>query len=226
MKQNPDLVWELLKEIMQTCPVLLNRAPTLHRLGIQAFQPKLIEGRAILLHPLVCPAFNADFDGDQMAVHVPITVEARAEAWKLMCGRQNFLSPATGEPLAIPSQDMVLGCYYLTTHCNRSTIKYQQGSGFYFNNFSDVLNAYRRKIVDLHAFVWVKYDGHLEQGNDQDDPIEIRINSYGQWTEIYQYIQKSYSQTNTPINQYICTTPGRILFNFIIKKTLVKNLVW
>ena len=226
MKQNPDLVWELLKEIMQTCPVLLNRAPTLHRLGIQAFQPKLIEGRAILLHPLVCPAFNADFDGDQMAVHVPITVEARAEAWKLMCGRQNFLSPATGEPLAIPSQDMVLGCYYLTTHCNRSTIKYQQGSGFYFNNFSDVLNAYRRKIVDLHAFVWVKYDGHLEQGNDQDDPIEIRINSYGQWTEIYQYIQKSYSQNNTPINQYICTTPGRILFNFIIKKTLVKNLVW
>ena len=226
MKQNPDLVWELLKEIMQACPVLLNRAPTLHRLGIQAFQPKLIEGRAILLHPLVCPAFNADFDGDQMAVHVPITVEARAEAWKLMCGRQNFLSPATGEPLAIPSQDMVLGCYYLTTHCNKSTIKYQQGSGFYFNNFSDVLNAYRRKIVDLHAFVWVKFDGHLEQGNDQDDPIEIRINSYGQWTEIYQYIQKSYSQTNTPINQYICTTPGRILFNFIIKKTLVKNLVW
>nr|YP_009185263.1 beta' subunit of RNA polymerase [Phacotus lenticularis]ALO63612.1 beta' subunit of RNA polymerase [Phacotus lenticularis] len=226
MKQNPDLVWELLKEIMQTCPVLLNRAPTLHRLGIQAFQPKLIEGRAILLHPLVCPAFNADFDGDQMAVHVPITVEARAEAWKLMCGRQNFLSPATGEPLAIPSQDMVLGCYYLTTHCNKSTIKYQQGSGFYFNNFSDVLNAYHRKIVDLHAFVWVKFDSHLEQGNDQDDPLEIRINIYGQWTEIYQYIQNSYSKNNTPINQYICTTPGRILFNFIIQKTLVKNLVW
>jgi DNA-directed RNA polymerase beta' subunit len=226
MKQNPDLVWELLKEIMQTCPVLLNRAPTLHRLGIQAFQPKLIEGRAILLHPLVCPAFNADFDGDQMAVHVPITVEARAEAWKLMCGRQNFLSPATGEPLAIPSQDMVLGCYYLTTHCNKSTIKYQQGSGFYFNNFSDVLNAYNRKIVDLHAFVWVKFDSHLEQGNDQEDPLEIRINLYGQWTEIYQYIQNSYSKNNTPINQYICTTPGRILFNFIIQKTLVKNLVW
>jgi DNA-directed RNA polymerase subunit beta' len=99
---------------MQTCPVLLNRAPTLHRLGIQAFQPKLIEGRAILLHPLVCSAFNADFDGDQMAVHVPITVEARAEAWKLMLSRNNILSPATGDPLAIPSQDMLLGCYYLT----------------------------------------------------------------------------------------------------------------
>ena len=101
---------------MKTCPVLLNRAPTLHRLGIQAFQPKLIDGRAILLHPLVCSAFNADFDGDQMAVHIPITVEARAEAWKLMLSRNNLLSPATGEPLAIPSQDMVLGCYYLTTN--------------------------------------------------------------------------------------------------------------
>ena len=234
MKKDPDLIWELLKEIMQTCPVLLNRAPTLHRLGIQAFQPKLIEGRAILLHPLVCPAFNADFDGDQMAVHVPITVEARAEAWKLMCARLNFLSPATGEPLAIPSQDMVLGCYYLTTFCNKSTIKNQKGSGFSFSNFSDVLNAYHRQIIDLHALVWVKFEGHLEQGNDQDDPIEIRIHSYGNWNEIYQYIQKNYCASKntfdyashdhlikTPsgnlVTQYICTTPGRILFNFLIR---------
>lgn len=219
IKKDPDLIWELLKEIMQTCPVLLNRAPTLHRLGIQAFQPKLIEGRAILLHPLVCPAFNADFDGDQMAVHVPITVEARAEAWKLMCARQNFLSPATGDPLAIPSQDMVLGCYYLTTHCNKGTIKNQKGSGFSFSDFSDVLNAYRRQIIDLHSLVWVKFDGNLEQGNDQDDPIEIRINSYGHWNEIYQFIQLNYSKNNNLVNQYICTTPGRILFNFIIQNT-------
>jgi DNA-directed RNA polymerase beta' subunit len=227
MKKDPDLTWELLKEIMQTCPILLNRAPTLHRLGIQAFQPKLIEGRAILLHPLVCPAFNADFDGDQMAVHVPITIEARAEAWKLMCARQNFLSPATGEPLAIPSQDMVLGCYYLTTHCNKSSIKNQKGSGFSFSDFSDVLNAYRRQIIDLHALVWVKFDGHLEQENQLESTIELRINSYGNWNEIYQFIQKNYSKKQNLVNQYICTTPGRILFNFIVQKTLFgfsKNL--
>jgi DNA-directed RNA polymerase beta' subunit len=220
MKKDPDLTWELLKEIMQTCPILLNRAPTLHRLGIQAFQPKLIEGRAILLHPLVCPAFNADFDGDQMAVHVPITIEARAEAWKLMCARQNFLSPATGEPLAIPSQDMVLGCYYLTTHCNKSSIKNQKGSGFSFSDFSDVLNAYRRQIIDLHAFVWVKFDGHLEQENQLESTIELRINSYGNWNEIYQFSQKNYSKNQNLVNQYICTTPGRIIFNFIVQKTL------
>nr|YP_009491900.1 beta subunit of RNA polymerase [Lacunastrum gracillimum]AWI68015.1 beta subunit of RNA polymerase [Lacunastrum gracillimum] len=105
----------LLNEIMTNHPVLLNRAPTLHRLGIQAFQPKLVEGRAILLHPLVCPAFNADFDGDQMAVHLPITVEARAEAWTLIFSRNHLISPATGDPIVLPSQDMVLGCYYLTS---------------------------------------------------------------------------------------------------------------
>jgi DNA-directed RNA polymerase beta' subunit len=217
IQKNPSVTWELLKEIMQTCPVLLNRAPTLHRLGIQAFQPKLIDGRAILLHPLVCPAFNADFDGDQMAVHVPITVEARAEAWKLMGARNNFLAPSTGEPLAIPSQDMVLGCYYLTTNCNKPTIQLQRGTGLAFSNFSDVLNAYHRQIIDLHSLVWVKFDDLLEQGNDQDEPIEIRINSYGNWKEIYQYNQKNYTYKNHLVNEYICTTPGRILFNFYIR---------
>nr|YP_010580315.1 RNA polymerase beta' subunit [Edaphochlamys debaryana]UZS90699.1 RNA polymerase beta' subunit [Edaphochlamys debaryana] len=117
IQTNPLLISQLLREIMKECPVLLNRAPTLHRLGFQAFQPKLVDGKAILLHPLVCPAFNADFDGDQMAVHVPITFEARAEAWKLMLARNNLTSPATGEPIILPSQDMVLGCYYLTTNC-------------------------------------------------------------------------------------------------------------
>ena len=115
LKTNTTLSLEILTEVMLNHPILLNRAPTLHRLGIQAFQAKLVEGRAILLHPLVCPAFNADFDGDQMAVHIPITIEARAEAWKLMFSRGNLLSPATGDPILLPSQDMVLGCYYLTT---------------------------------------------------------------------------------------------------------------
>ena len=115
IKSNPNSILEILLEVMENRPILLNRAPTLHRLGIQAFQPKLVSGRAILLHPLVCPAFNADFDGDQMAVHVPLSLQACVEAWKLMGSRNNLLSPATGEPVIIPSQDMVLGCYFLTT---------------------------------------------------------------------------------------------------------------
>ena len=115
MRQDHPILWEILQQVMQQHPVLLNRAPTLHRLGIQAFQPKLVHGRAILLHPLVCTAFNADFDGDQMAVHLPLSFQAQGEAWKLLWSRNNLLSPATGQPILVPSQDMVLGCYYLTT---------------------------------------------------------------------------------------------------------------
>nr|YP_010564912.1 RNA polymerase beta' subunit [Chlamydomonas chlamydogama]UZA61915.1 RNA polymerase beta' subunit [Chlamydomonas chlamydogama] len=220
IKTNPSLTWELLREIMQTCPILLNRAPTLHRLGIQAFQPKLIDGRAILLHPLVCAAFNADFDGDQMAVHVPITTEARSEAWKLMLARNNILSPATGDPLAIPSQDMVLGCYYVTTNCNKKTIKYQRGSGFYFNSILEALKAYECSQIDLHANVWVKWNGLIENGSDQEEPVEIQLNKHGYWKEIYASKQKTYDYNNLSINQYICTTPGKILFNLTIQKIL------
>jgi DNA-directed RNA polymerase beta' subunit len=223
IKTNPSLIWELLREIMQTCPVLLNRAPTLHRLGIQAFQPKLIDGRAILLHPLVCSAFNADFDGDQMAVHVPITVEARAEAWKLMLSRNNILSPATGDPLAIPSQDMVLGCYYLTTNLLNSkthNFAHRKGSGSYFSNIDDALKNYELNKIDLHANIWLKWNGFIENGSDQEEPIEIRIDSYGNWKEIYNKSQKSYNYKNNRSAEYILTTPGKILFNQIIKKSL------
>jgi len=115
MREDHPALWEMLQELMQHHPILLNRAPTLHRLGIQAFQPLLVHGRAIQLHPLVCTAFNADFDGDQMAVHLPLSFQAQGEAWKLLWSRNNLLSPATGQPILVPSQDMVLGCYYLTT---------------------------------------------------------------------------------------------------------------
>ena len=121
IRQNHPILWEVLQYLMQQHPVLLNRAPTLHRLGIQAFQPKLVQGRAIRLHPLVCTAFNADFDGDQMAVHVPLSFQSQGEAWKLLWSRNNLLSPATGQPILVPSQDMVLGCYYLTTLNHRTT---------------------------------------------------------------------------------------------------------
>ena len=120
IRQDHPVLWEILQQLMQQHPVLLNRAPTLHRLGIQSFQPQLVQGRAILLHPLVCTAFNADFDGDQMAVHVPLSFQAQAEAWKLLWSRNNLLSPATGQPILVPSQDMVLGCYYLTTANQRA----------------------------------------------------------------------------------------------------------
>ena len=203
---------------MQVTPVLLNRAPTLHRLGIQAFVPKLIEGRAILLHPLVCSAFNADFDGDQMAVHVPITVEARAEAWKMMLSRNNLLSPATGDPLAIPSQDMVLGCYYLTTFANNSKIL--RGSGMYFNNLEDVMKLFEQKLIDLHALIWLKWTQLIENGNDQESPVEIRVSPYGNWQEITSNYQKYYDSNHNLINLYMCTTPGRIFFNLIIQNTM------
>ena len=147
MIENQDeRVWDIVEEVIKEHPVLLNRAPTLHRLGIQAFEPKLIEGKAIRLHPLVCPAFNADFDGDQMAVHVPISEEAQAEARLLMLGANNILSPKNGEPIATPGQDMVLGNYYLTMEKAG-----EEGEGRVFRNSNDVVMAYERREITLHT---------------------------------------------------------------------------
>nr|AOH77164.1 beta' subunit of RNA polymerase [Dunaliella salina] len=217
IKNNRPLALELLREIMQVSPVLLNRAPTLHRLGFQAFVPKLVEGRAILLHPLVCSSFNADFDGDQMAVHVPITIEARAEAWKLMLSRNNMLSPATGDPLSIPSQDMVLGCYYLTTNSNKATLSLLRGSGFFFTDLQKVLYQYDLQQIDLHALVWVKWSGLIENGNDQEEPLEIRLSTTGHWQELsYNYI-RHFDYSSQLIHQYMSTTPGRILFYSLLQ---------
>jgi len=149
-------VWDLLEDIIEDHSVLLNRAPTLHRLGIQAFQPKLIEGKAIKIHPLVCAAFNADFDGDQMAVHIPLSYEAQAESRILMLSSHNILSPSNGAPLAVPSQDIVLGCYYLTK--SKSGCK---GEGKMFSNPEETLLTYDLGIVDLHAKVKVRIDGKI-----------------------------------------------------------------
>ncbi len=149
-------VWDALDEVVREYPVLLNRAPTLHRLGIQAFEPVLIEGKALQLHPLVCAAFNADFDGDQMAVHVPLSVEAQVEARCLMMSTNNILSPANGKPIIIPSQDMVLGIYYLT----RSR-EYVKGEGMVFSDPGEVRSAYDAGAVDLHAIVKVRMEGGM-----------------------------------------------------------------
>jgi len=147
-------VWDTLDEVVKEYPVLLNRAPTLHRLGIQAFEPILIEGKAIQLHPLVCTAFNADFDGDQMAVHIPLSVEAQIEARVLMLSSNNILSPANGHPIIVPSQDIVLGIYYMTRGVSGS-----KGEGKIFANPEEVRCAYDAKAVDLHARITVRIDG-------------------------------------------------------------------
>jgi len=156
VERKGDEVWDILEEIIEDHPVLLNRAPTLHRLGIQAFQPILIEGKAIRIHPLVCAAFNADFDGDQMAVHVPLSYEAQAETAVLMLSSHNILSPAHGKPLAIPSQDMVLGCYYLTKAKSGDL-----GEGKVFSSPDEVIMAYNAGKVGLHAKIKVRIDGKL-----------------------------------------------------------------
>ena len=144
-------VWDVLEEVIREHPVLLNRAPTLHRLGIQAFEPVLVEGRAIKIHPMVCTAYNADFDGDQMAVHVPLSAEAQAEARLLMLSANNLLSPAHGNPVATPTQDMVLGCYYLTIEKEGA-----KGEGKYFRDLDEVKMAYDSKDIELHSLIFVR----------------------------------------------------------------------
>ena len=154
VENREPVVYKVLEYVVQDHPVLLNRAPTLHRLGIQAFQPVLIDGKAIQLHPLVCSAFNADFDGDQMAVHVPLSLEAQIESRVLMLASHNILHPANGQPIAVPSQDMVLGCYYLTRPKEGD-----KGEGKFFGSIGEGLLAYENKAVGLHAIVNVRHNG-------------------------------------------------------------------
>ena len=152
-------VWDALEIVIKDHPVLLNRAPTLHRLGIQAFEPVLVEGRALKLHPLVCTAYNADFDGDQMAVHVPLSAEAQAEARFLMLAANNLLKPSDGKPVAVPTQDMVLGSYYLTV------VKPDEpGANKVFRDTNEAIMAYQDGVVGLHAPIRVRMEKDGEQG--------------------------------------------------------------
>ena len=152
IQQSESIIDPVLEKVLKSHPIFLNRAPTLHRLGIQAFEPILVQGRAIKLHPLVCSAFNADFDGDQMAVHIPLSWEAQSECYMLMLAPYNFLSPANGEPIIMPSQDMVLGCYYLTVN----NIKGLLGSNHYFANLDDIILAYNQNKVEIHSEIWIR----------------------------------------------------------------------
>jgi len=194
-QERPE-VWDYLEEVVREHPILLNRAPTLHRLGIQAFEPLLVEGKAIQIHPLVCAAFNADFDGDQMAVHIPLSVEAQVEAQTLMLSTNNILSPAHGRPLTIPSQDMVLGCYYLTLEK-----KGQKGEGRIFGRPEEVLLALESKEISLQAAVKLRFTGpFMNLATYYDDQAVM--------TCPVQEIQR----------ELIETTPGRIIFNSILPK--------
>src|SRR5437867_4025441 len=165
-KEKPE-VWDILDEVIREHPVLLNRAPTLHRLGIQAFEPVLIEGKAIQLHPLVCAAFNADFDGDQMAVHVPLSLEAQLEARVLMMSTNNILSPANGKPIIVPSQDIVLGLYYMTLARDD-----EPGEGMSFGTLAEIELALQSKSVSLHTKITARYRGVNSEGEPEVQRVQ------------------------------------------------------
>jgi len=188
-RQEP-IVWDILEEVIREHPVLLNRAPTLHRLGIQAFEPVLVEGKAIKIHPLVCTTFNADFDGDQMAVHIPLSAEAQIEASVLMLASNNLLSPASGQPITVPSQDIVLGCYYLTL--GRDELK---GENKMFNSIDDVLLALDAGVVETQSKIRLRWKGDL---------IDLTL----------EHNSQDVMRANIrEVDQVIDTTVGRVIFN-------------
>ena len=191
-------MWDILEEVIREHPVLLNRAPTLHRLGIQAFEPVLVEGKAIRIHPLVCTAFNADFDGDQMAVHIPLSPEAQIEASVLMMSSNNILSPASGQPIAMPSQDIVLGCYYLTK--SKADAK---GEGRAFSSLDDVLLALEAGEVETLSPIRLRYTGRLVDLTVARDSQDV--------------LDAAEQQVDHKI---INTTVGRVIFNDALPKEM------
>ncbi|MCX6286837.1 MAG: DNA-directed RNA polymerase subunit beta' [Bacteroidetes bacterium] len=204
------VVWDILENIMKGHPVMLNRAPTLHRLGIQAFQPKLIEGKAIQLHPLVCTAFNADFDGDQMAVHVPLGNAAILEAQLLMLASHNILNPANGAPITVPSQDMVLGLYYMTKARKTDTDKKIRGENMTFYSPEEVIIAFNEKKVDLHAVIKVRMN-LLEDGKEVSSMMETTVGR----VIFNQVVPREYGY----INQLLTKKSLRDIIGAILKKT-------
>ena len=213
IQQTESIIDPVLEKVLKSHPIFLNRAPTLHRLGIQAFEPILVQGRAIKLHPLVCSAFNADFDGDQMAVHIPLSLEAQAECYMLMLAPYNFLSPANGEPIIMPSQDMVLGCYYLTVNNMEGLL----GSNHYFANLDDISLAYNQNKIEIHSEIWLRID---EDNSFLSNLSKIITLSDETTIEYYKDRQIRKTKSGEIIVQYIRTTTGRALLNYVLQKTL------
>uniref|UniRef100_A0AAU8L1K8 DNA-directed RNA polymerase subunit beta' n=1 Tax=Primulina flexusa TaxID=3229917 RepID=A0AAU8L1K8_9LAMI len=230
IREKEPIIWEILQEVMQGHPVLLNRAPTLHKLGIQAFEPVLVGGRAICLHPLVCKGFNADFDGDQMAVHVPLSLEAQAEARLLMFSHMNLLSPAIGDPISVPTQDMLIGLYVLTSgnrrgicvnrynRWNRRNYQNKRGDNNNFNytkeplfsNSYDAIGAYRQKRINLDSPLWLRWRLDQRVISSREIPIEVHYESLGTYYEIYGHYLIVRSIKKEIIFIYIRTTGGHI----------------
>jgi DNA-directed RNA polymerase subunit beta' len=218
IQQNESIIDQVLEKVLKNHPIFLNRAPTLHRLGIQAFEPIIVKGRAIKLHPLVCSAFNADFDGDQMAVHIPLSIEAQAECYMLMLAPYNFLSPANGEPIIIPSQDMVLGCYYLTVQ----NIDGLLGSNHYFSNLDDVILAYNQNKIEIHSEIWIRMQQTILNKSQFIEKKELSDKTF---IEEYKDQQIRRAKNGEIIVQYIKTTTGRAILNYLIQKTLDFNFL-
>ncbi|CAN0929016.1 DNA-directed RNA polymerase subunit beta' [Linum grandiflorum] len=213
------IVWEILQEVMRGHPILLNRAPTLHRLGIQAFQPILVQGRAICLHPLVCKGFNADFDGDQMAVHLPLSLEAQAEARLLMFSHINLLSPTIGDPISIPTQDMLIGLYILTSGNRRGVGANRYNPWNHNNKYTkeplfcnsyDAIGAYRQKKIKLDSPLWLRWQLDQRVIVSSEAPIEVHYESLGTYYEIYGHYLLVGSIKKEILSIYIRTTVGHI----------------
>nr|YP_009546125.1 RNA polymerase beta' subunit [Gloeochaete wittrockiana]ASQ40186.1 RNA polymerase beta' subunit [Gloeochaete wittrockiana] len=216
--KNNAFIKHLLEEIITDRAVLLNRAPTLHRLGIQAFIPVLIEGNAIQLHPLVCSAFNADFDGDQMAVHIPLSARAQHEVQTTMLASYNILSPATGEPIITPTQDIVLGCYYLTVGDSKALDKVNKS--LIYNSCLDVLLAYRYRLTSLHSYIWVCVNYGVKDSIIETELLKFRFHGLNAFTKIYKNRRIRENLNITFYIQYIHTTTGRVLFNQFMQNAL------
>ncbi|KEH18366.1 DNA-directed RNA polymerase subunit beta [Medicago truncatula] len=211
IREKEPIVWEILQEVMRGHPVLLNRAPTLHRLGIQAFQPILVEGRAICLHPLVCKGFNADFDGDQMAVHVPLSLEAQVEARLLMFSDTNLLSPAIGDPISVPTQDMLIRLYVLTSG-NRRGICANRYNPFNCRNSKNEKITYRQKRINFDSPFWLRWRIDQCIMSSREIPIEVHYESFGTYYEIYGHYLVIRSIKKEIRCIYIRTTVGHISF--------------
>ena len=220
IQRNSDEVMLVLQEVIDGHPILLNRAPTLHRLGIQAFEPKLVDGRAIQLHPLVCPAYNADFDGDQMAVHVPLALEAQAEARLLMLASNNVLSPATGTPIITPSQDMVLGAYYLTAEPPRSRKPSYGSHRHTYASLADVNSAYHQGLLRLHDWVWVRFHGEVDNPDEGDRPHRVETFKDGTRLEHWKFRCDRFDSGDRLFSRMILTTVGRTVMNHTINTVI------
>ncbi len=217
VERKEAVVWDILENVLKGHPVLLNRAPTLHRLSIQAFQPKLIEGKAIQLHPLVCSAFNADFDGDQMAVHVPLSNAAILEAQLLMLASHNILNPQNGTPITLPSQDMVLGLYYITKGKKNMPEDPVKGEGKTFYSAEEVLIAYNEGKVDLHAFIKVKVDVRQQDGSLKRQLLETTVGR----VMFNQFVPKE----NGYVNALLTKKSLREIIGDILKNTTIPKTV-